>query len=500
MRRIAYVVVGLLLWMLPLGAGAAERLALVIGNAQYQNLSSLVNTTNDARAIADTLTVIGFEVTTLIDAPYADLRATLDDFAFRAETAEIALIYYAGHGVEVQGENFLVPVDVSATSNVDIQRQSVSLKELLQTVDRARKMRIVILDSCRDNPFGDGLAPVTADATTASTEATRSSGSGGLAPASPDRGTLVAYAARDGAVSFDGLGKNSPFATALMEKMTQPGLEIGLMFREVRDSVLKQTGNLQEPHVYGSLTGVPFFLAGAGQADSEKLSSADLAVAWAEVPVDQKLLLEKQAAEGDTRSLFGLAKMRMNPLDDNFDMAAAVGFLEKAAAAGSPEAQYELGQLYERGTGVAKDDARALELYTAAADQEFSDAVNDLGFLHYQGALGLTPDPVKALTFFERAADLRNPQAMYNYAALIDDGLVAGKGAEDAGRYLYDALRTGAPNVLKVLSEHSETFSADTRKALQGKLSEYKFYDGAIDGDFGPGTQRSIRKAFGLTE
>jgi uncharacterized protein len=87
------------------------------------------------------------------------LRGALDDFAFRSETADLALIYFAGHGVEVQGENFLVPVDAAVQSNRDIQRQSVSLREMLLAVDKARKMRIVILDSCRDNPFGDGLAP-----------------------------------------------------------------------------------------------------------------------------------------------------------------------------------------------------------------------------------------------------------------------------------------------------------------------------------------------------
>lgn len=206
-----------------------------------------------------------FDVTLSLDATTDQLRQLLDDFAFRSETADLALIYYAGHGVEVQGENYLIPVDANVTSNLDVQRQSVSLKQLLSAAERARKMRIVILDLCRDNPFGDSinLSQVIQADTVATTEATR--GGGGLAAANPDRGTLVAFAARDGQVALDETGENSPYAIALMEKMVIPGLEISLMFRQVRDRVLKKTGNLQEPHTYGSLTGIPFYLAGAAE-------------------------------------------------------------------------------------------------------------------------------------------------------------------------------------------------------------------------------------------
>ncbi|PHR89250.1 MAG: peptidase C14, caspase catalytic subunit p20, partial [Blastopirellula sp.] len=166
--------------------------------------------------------------------------------------------------------------------------------------------------------------------------------------------------------------------------------------------------------------------------------------------------------------------------------------------AGSPEAQFELAKLFERGTGVPVDFSRALELYRAAADQDFADAINDLGFLHYQGGLELPANPQKALTFFERAADLRHPQAQFNFAALIDDGLIASKGPKDAAHYLYEALRSGSTDVLNLLSDRPKMFSAQTRRALQTKLREHEFYTGSIDGDFGPGTQGAIRRAYGL--
>ena len=479
------------------GAALADRVALVIGIAQYQHIDSLENTVNDARLIADTLKDIGFDVTLVTDPGYEVLARVMDSFAFQAETAELALIYYAGHGIEVQGENFLVPADANVASNRDVQRQSVSLGNLLATVDRARVMRIVILDSCRNNPFGDALDPTVDDAQATAAQTTR--GAGGLAPPSPDRGTLVAFAARDGQVALDGTGSNSPFAMALADRMKQPGLEISLMFRQVRDRVLAETGNQQEPHTYGSLSGVPFYLAGPADGDALQPGS-DLRVAWSGIRPDQEKQMLALAELGDTRSMVGLAYMRLNPEAKQFDPTEAVTLLTRAAGAGSPEAQFELAKLYERGIGVAQDFPRALSLYQAAADQDFADAINDLGFLYYQGELGLKADADTALKLFERAADLRHPQAQFNFAALIDDGLIPQKGPEDAARYLYEALRSGSSDVLQLLTERPTMFKPATRRALQARLKEHEFYAGAIDGDFGPGTQRGIRRAYGIED
>ena len=490
MTFVRLILCGFLL-MLPWSAAAAtDRVALVIGQGTYQTVGALDNTIKDAGLIAQTLTDIGFEVTLVTDAGYQDLRAAMDRFAFRSETADLALIYYAGHGVEVQGVNYLIPVDADVQTVRDVQRQSVSLDDFLATVDRARVMRIVILDSCRDNPFGEAvdLAVKPGDLSTPA--------KGGLAPPSPERGTLVAFAARDGQVALDGLAGNSPFAIALADKMRVPGLEISLMFRQVRDAVLAATLNQQEPNTYGSLSGVPFYLAGPaeGQADP----AADARVAWAQVRPEQEAQLAALADLGDTRSMLGLAQMRLNPEATVFDPAEAVALLTRAAAAGSPEAQFELAKLYEQGIGVDPDPARALQLYQQAAAQDFADAINDLGFMHYQGGLGLTPDPDAALKLFERAANLRHPQALFNFAALIDDGRITTKDKAAAAGYLYDALRSGSTDVLDILSEKPNMFTVETRKALQARLSESGFYDGALDGAFGPGTVKALRQAFGL--
>lgn len=478
-----------------------DRQALVIGMADYATIGHLENTANDARGVAATLDSIGFDVTLSIDATGAELRQQLDDFAFRSETADLALIYFAGHGVEVAGENFMIPVDAQVRSNLDVQRQSVSLKQMLAAVDHARSLRIVILDSCRDNPLGGAIDLARVETASAATtdEARAPGGSGGLAPADPDRGTLVAFAAKDGQVALDGTGVHSPYATALMDKMVEPGLEISLMFRQVRDEVLAITGNLQEPHTYGSLTGVPFYLAGPGDGQIQG-TRAPAIDTWAQIRPDQEAQLLALAEQGDTRSMLGLAYMRLNPNEDRFDPDSAVDFLERAAAAGSPEAQFELAKLYERGISVVVDFDRALELYQAAADADYADAINDLGFLYYQGGLGLPANPPRAIQYFERAADLRHPQAQFNFAALIDDGLVDGMGPEDAARYLYSALRSGSPDVLKILQDRPTMFTAETRRSLQQQLTQFGFYQGAIDGDIGPGTKRGIRLAYGLDD
>jgi hypothetical protein len=475
-----------------------DRVALVIGMADYQAIGELTNTRNDAEDLAATLREIGFDVTLGIDLTEKELREMMKDFSFRSETADLALIYYAGHGIEVQGENFLIPIDARPTSNIDVQRQSVSLKEMLHVVEKARVMRIVILDSCRDNPLGGNIdtASVLQQVQKATDPDTRGI-AGGLAPANPDRGTLVAFAAKDGQVALDGSRGNSPYARALMNKMAEPGLEISLMFRQVRDEVLQETQNLQEPYTYGSLTGKPFYLTGT-PAGEPAIAEADPSRSWSKLRPDQESQLLALADLGDARSMLGLAYIRLNPEDQRFDPSKAVSFLERAVEKGSPEAQMELAKLYEQGIGVNVDEKRALELYQAAADQGFADAINDLGFLYYQGGLGLRPNPTKALELFERAADLRHPEAQFNFAALIDDGLIPGKGPKDSAKYLYAALRSGSQDVLNLLLDRPTMFTQETRRELQAELQAFNFYSGTIDGDIGPGTKRGIRAAYGL--
>lgn len=501
-RGFSRLILALIIAVLAMGPAPAlaqeRRVALVIGIANYTSASDLKNTINDSDLIGDTLAALEFRVTRLKDPSLVDLRTAISAFSVDAETADVALVYYAGHGIEFGGRNLLLPVDVAPKSRADVAAQSVSLDEVLAAVDKARQLRIVILDSCRDDPFlnpdGSGQFTVTVEG------AAPDDPGGGLAKPSPDRGTLVAFSAEAGSVAFDGETANSPFALALAANLPTENLEIGLVFRRVRDDVLKATYNYQEPHTYGSLSGNPYFLSGNSRTFNTVSDPDDRKAVWSVLKPDQEEQLVALASAGDTRALKGLAYMRLNPDAARFAPGRAVELLRQAADSGDPEAQFELGRLYERGIGVKQDVDRATALYRQAADRGFADAINDLGFLHFQGGSGVVRDPARAIALFRQAADLGHPEAMFNFAALIDDGAVPGQTPADAAQYLYQALRSGNGDVLKLLSDTPKMFKSETRKALQRLLAEKNFYNGALDADFGPGTQRGLRRAYGIEE
>jgi tetratricopeptide (TPR) repeat protein len=227
-----------------------KRVALVIGNSTYQNVQHLPNPLRDADAVAEALRNVGFQsVQVEHDLTREQLTKALRRFEDVAATANWAVIYYAGHGIVLNGENYLVPVDARLVSDRDVQDEAVPLDRVLLATERAAKLRMVLLDACRENPF-----IVKMKQTVASRSLTR-----GLAAIEPGVGTLVAYAARDGQVALDGNGDHSPFATAILNHLQTPNLEIGMFFRIVRDDVRSATRRQQEPFVYGSLPGEDFY-------------------------------------------------------------------------------------------------------------------------------------------------------------------------------------------------------------------------------------------------
>jgi uncharacterized protein len=474
---------------------AKDRVALVFGMAGYTNVTALKNTINDAGALARTLEEIGFQVDIRMDATKDEALAALESFAFRAETADIALIYFAGHGVSVQGTTFLIPVDAKVREAKDIVAASVTMDQMLAAVDGARKMSIVILDSCRDNPFPDVIDlrdPEVAKGLT--------TGKGGLAAPSPDRGTLVAFAARDGAVALDGTGENSPFNVALRDNILKPNVEIGLLFRQVRDDVLAATANQQEPATYGSLPGEPFYLTADANAGPAEPGVADLAVAWQRVVAADRANLEKSAQAGDTRSIVGLALAKLDRQSVDYAPQEALALLEQAVAAGDPDAKYRLAKVLEGGLGVDPDPARALKLYQEAAEAEIPAALNDMGYFHFTGELGLAKDRDQALALFRKAAAEGHTEAMFNVASFAANDMVPDLGPKDAADLLYSALRGGSELALDGLLNNADKFPRETWVGLQQILADKGLYDGAVDGAFGPGTRRAVLAAYGIFE
>jgi len=215
-----------------LSAFADKRVALVIGNSAYQKVAKLSNPANDASAVTAMLKAAGFDaVESKLNVSGNDLRRTLREFAAKARDADVAVVYYAGHGIELDGINYLIPVDAALETDGDVLDETVPLERVLFAVEPARQLRLVILDACRDNPFSKTMKR---------TMASRAIGRG-LAKVEPtSSNTMIAFAAKAGSTASDGDSKNSPYAAALIDHLPKPGLDLRRAFGFVRDDVLKR--------------------------------------------------------------------------------------------------------------------------------------------------------------------------------------------------------------------------------------------------------------------
>ncbi|HSM42409.1 MAG TPA: caspase family protein [Afifellaceae bacterium] len=224
-----------------------RRVALVIGNSAYTNTTELPNPQKDARLIAKSLTDVGFDVNLVIDATQSEMKRAMLEFgrALRKD-ATTGLFYYAGHGVQVRGRNYLIPVNASISAEDEIDLEGIDVNDFLRVMNDSRsRVNIVVLDACRNNPFA---------------RAFRSAGNGGLAPVQAPRGTFIAYATAPGHVALDGEGReNSPYTEALSRAIAQPGLSLESVFKRTRAEVLKATSEQQVPWETSSITGDFYF-------------------------------------------------------------------------------------------------------------------------------------------------------------------------------------------------------------------------------------------------
>jgi formylglycine-generating enzyme required for sulfatase activity len=247
----------LLTLLLPVCAKAApdqeRRIALVIGIGAYQNAPHLANPVNDARAIGDSLRRLHFDVTELYDADFRALNSGVREFGIRAASADVAVVYYAGHGVQVDRENYLIPADAKLERERDLLYEAMPLDRLLGEVSQATHIGIVLLDSCRNNPF---IERVSRSMTIAGRAMATTPGLARVD--NVPRNTMVLMAARADQIAEDG-ANHSPFAAALLAHFQIPGLELSLFVRSVRDTVLRATNNRQEPYVFSSLGADPFY-------------------------------------------------------------------------------------------------------------------------------------------------------------------------------------------------------------------------------------------------
>ncbi len=466
--QIRHVVVAAALLLFAQPALAEKRVALIIGNSAYQNVPPLANPVNDGTVMAATFKAAGFDVVDYRhDLTARDTRRALREFADSARDADIAVVYYAGHGMEVEGANYLIPVDARLERDTDVYDETLSLDRILIAIEPARKLRLVILDACRDNPFSKSMQR---------TLATRGIGRG-LAKVEPNSpNTLIAYSAKAGSTAQDGDGKNSPFTVALSHHITTPGLDVRKAFGFVRDDVLKTTGNKQEPFVYGSLGGddvplVPGAPRAAPQAaapavpNSQDGARRDYELA---LQVGNKAALTAFLTQYPDGFYANLAKLQLDKITAEETRAAAA---EKARATEAERARLAAEGARKEALAKAEADAKAAEQARLAAEranqvaqQQAADAERKRQELAAQIA---PPAPVAA------AAGADQPAAAAAPAALAPATPAPEKGPAVA------SLTPGAsPN--------------DLTKAVQIELRRVGCLTEDADGDWGSASRRSL--------
>jgi len=331
-------------------ASAAERVALVIGNSSYERLPRLGNPANDAGDLSQSLRRLGFNVTIVTDATFEKLRVALREFSSAAAGADLAVLYYAGHGIEVAGENWLIPVDGQLRNDGDVNTEAIDMRAAMLAVSEAKTLGLVILDACRNDPF----------AHIRRASATRSA-SRGLAPIEPSENVLVAYAARDGTTARDGTGRNSPFTAALLRHIETPGLELEFLFRNVRDDVWQATNGAQQPFLYGSLSKDEIYLAGsAGTAtvatalpsETEAAEAAEIAWSFLRTTADVETLRRFTERFPDSNQA-PLAKQRIAAIQvTSVSDAPPIGVILLASEEPTPldEAEVKVSRPFRRTT------------------------------------------------------------------------------------------------------------------------------------------------------
>lgn len=357
----------------------AKNVALLIGNSEYESASDLANPANDVKLVAGALKSIGFTpVIVDTDLSREVMNEALRNFSAMAQGADVAVVYFAGHGLEISGVNYLLPVSAPRSGIEGIRLSGVRLDDVMAAASGA-DLRIVILDACRNNPYRRHLAGPDE----------RAIESSGLGDVQTEGETLVVYATKAGSVAEDGSGRNSPFALSFAQRVVEPGVEVRYMLANVRDDVLRATEAYQEPYIYGSLSSKERYLAG-----SQSLPRR-MTVALNEGSAD-KVYWEGAKVIGTRRALESYLFL----FPDGAYRSSAEGMIANLPREGDPAAQSEFLQFCQMSTeyrfpfdpsaqaDVALPDALAL---FSSADAKFalSDARESLVLEEFERFLRL---------------------------------------------------------------------------------------------------------------
>jgi hypothetical protein len=455
-------------------AHAEKRVALVIGNSAYRAVPALPNPASDAKLMSDTLLSLGFFVVgggAQTDLDKTSFDDALQKFGRELNGADVALFYYAGHGVETHGLNYLVPVDAHPQDEADVFMQMVGISGILDQMEKSgTRINLVLLDACRDNPFRDhGVR----------------SASGGLAQMPAPVGTLISFATQPRSVSLDGVDGHSPYTRALATAMQRPGSGLFKTFNEVGLAVEKATGGSQLPWVSSSPISGNFYFAGkpavveakpapipsvapapAAPVEEARLSPADDRLGH-DLITDCDRLAAMPFDNGHVASLPGVEVDKMNitaataacndaiaryPDVPRFVFEAgrvatarkdwAKRLYEQAAAAGYAMAMNNIGSIYEGDEGFPRSYAEAFRWYGKAVAAGEPIAMIDQGWLYEKG-LGVARDPVEAARLYGVAAKAGIPDGMNNLGLLYLRGTGVKRDYAEARRLFEQATAMG---------------------------------------------------------
>jgi TPR repeat protein len=466
----------LLLGLTP--AAWAARVALVIGNSDYKS-SPLKNPINDAHDMSDRLQELGFSVVLRENLKRREIASTLREFRRRIKPGDEVLFFYAGHGLQVKGVNYLPAVDAQISSEDDVDLESLSLVKLLELLDESKaSVKLVFLDACRNNPFARSFR-------SASQGLTRV---GDVAPS----GTLISFATKPGSVAADGRSRNGLYTEQLLKHIGEAGAPVEMMLKSVIRDVKTASNGRQEPWSEGSLEGNFYFRSAENEAQPalppppaqqaalqpqiiQSLPIQTEQAFWESIknsrdPADFSAYLQQYpggvfrtlaqnalrrlaapaapanaASTADAPDPAGLVNLGWKyekgegvPRDE----VKAVALYRQAAEAGNPYGMKNLGVMYTNGRGVRRDDAQALVWYRRAIDAGNTDAMVNLGWM-FENGRGVARDAQNAVAWYRRAADSGNAMGMKNLGVMYENGLGVGKSYQTAASWYRRAAEAG---------------------------------------------------------
>ncbi len=486
MATLRFVLLLALLVLAP-AAWADSRIAVVIGNAHYVNAPALQNPGNDATDVAAALSQLGFKVTLRIDATKRQLDQTLEQFSRDAKAANAALFFYAGHGMQYQGRNYLVPVDAELLDEMSLRYETTAVDEVKEALKWTKGVKIVILDSCRDNPLAERLSRSLLSSTRDLPRVQ------GFARDEGAKGMIIVYSAQPDEVAHDGTGRNSPFSTALLKELKEPGLEVGALFRRVESDVYSATEGAQSPEL--SISMAPEYYLNQSETDQTVWSrirgGADAAALkefiarypksfYAPDALARLDLIESQTAAEKASDSVRAAQAeaeRLKSRQQEIDAAAAAAKAHEGELARQlADAETEKAQLHEQLVAAAQERAKDSEEARRKAAKESEDHAQRLAAIRAE-AERLQASEVEKQELANKALADERARAEAEKQAALEAQRRAEEAAElkaraDAEKVKaitqQEAMLTAEAAKARVEAERQAQQAAEARQAAEG--------------------------------